>query len=263
MTSSGRGDRRGGLDDDYRTPAWCVRRLMDTGKTPLSADFTEESRPLWCDPCAGDGAIPNAVNEWRRAHGLVLPRWFLIEVRPAMEEALHAVDGVMRVVIDDAVGARVRQAVVNGKVRPVVEYQRKAASVDASVKLSIFNPPFPLAMLFWKRFRYFGAAAFMLQRGNFCGGEERHDDFADLPDRYDLPNRVDFTGDGRTDSIGHSWYGLPRINGTPSWTLLGLTPIDERRGDRPLVSRDRPMPTGEGRLKKRRRRQHGDDPRSQ
>jgi len=54
VSATNRGAKRH-PDDFYRTPAWCVHRLLDAVSLPYG---------LWLEPWAGDGAIIKAVNTW-------------------------------------------------------------------------------------------------------------------------------------------------------------------------------------------------------
>ena len=64
MSSTNRGAERR-ADDAYETPAWCVHRLLDTGR------FTRDFDRTWYEPACGSGAIIRAVLPRLIEHGVV------------------------------------------------------------------------------------------------------------------------------------------------------------------------------------------------
>ena len=70
MSATGRGGVRH-PDDFYRTPAWCVERLLDAVALPDG---------FWLEPWAGDGAIVEATRGWFRRENRPTPAWITNEL---------------------------------------------------------------------------------------------------------------------------------------------------------------------------------------
>lgn len=80
MSATNRGAERVSADF-YPTPAWCVRRLLD------AEPFGSHAGTIWHEPCAGEGAIIRAVNEYR----VSAPRWHATELRQDGVSALQTI----------------------------------------------------------------------------------------------------------------------------------------------------------------------------
>ena len=63
----------------YPTPAWCTHRLLDAIGEQLRGTDPEV---LWLEPCCGNLAIVNAVDEWYEHRFGVddVPTWFLNDI---------------------------------------------------------------------------------------------------------------------------------------------------------------------------------------
>jgi len=210
VSSTGRGERLGGEHDNFETPAWCVRRLLEAVTLPAGT---------WVEPGAGNGAIIKAVNSCARTL-----MWQAIEIRPECQGALLAT-GADVVTIGDFL----------------------TTGVDPSASVVIGNPPFALAERFIERAFELcpRAVVVFLLRLNFAAGEKRQAFMERTrPSVYVLPNRPPFTrnaaGKFATDSTEYAWFVWPpsRIRGS-SWgwfRVLASTPAEER-GVRPVRKR--------------------------
>jgi hypothetical protein len=157
MSSTARGGKRSPADF-YATPAWPVHRLLE--RLPLPAG-------LWLEPCAGEGAIINAVNAKRDDI-----RWTAHELREECKRSLHEVAGKL-VVIGDF---------LKMPPRPVRYYD-----------VSISNYPFSLAMEMIQHNLHFAHTVISLLRLNFFGSEKRNEFFqSNMPDVYVVPDRISF-----------------------------------------------------------------------
>jgi hypothetical protein len=200
VSSTGRGPRLGGADDFFATPAWSVRRLLESWSPPGG---------LWLEPGAGNGAIIRAVNEVRQDVS-----WLAVELRPEEKGALLATGA--RVICDDFLGPSMFHA------------------VDDDIRVVLGNPPFKDAQEFIDRARQLcpRAEIMLLLRLNYVGSEERAEFMRRCPpDLRTLPNRPSFTSSGKTDSIEYAWFGWPpgqRECGT--FRVLASTSLDERKG---------------------------------
>lgn len=179
MSATGRGPRSGGAADYYRTPAWCVRRVL-------------EARPLRpgpvLEPCAGDGAIVGALI----ASGVDRALIDAVELDAGLAETCRGTG--VRVVHGDF-----------GEVRRENEQWDSVASV-------VMNPPYRSAQEFLELVfdRCPRADVYALLRLNFLAGAARAPfyDVAGLPDVYVLPDRPVFTGEG-TDACDYGWFVWP------------------------------------------------------
>lgn len=200
MSSTNRGGQRSPADN-YPTPAWCVHRLLEGCR-----EFPREGS--WLEPCAGDGAIIQAI----QATGLVPPEvaWTAVELREECRGKLAQLVKVDAVVIDDLL---------------TLEWDGPKFDV------AITNPPFSLAMPIIQRLWTMANHVLVLERLNFLGTPGRAAVFRErMPDVYVLPDRVSFTADGRADSIEYAWFHWgPYANaGKGRILLLEHTPRSER-----------------------------------
>ena len=187
------------------TPPWCVHRLLERLELP---------RGLWYEPCAGEGAIVQAVG---RHHPTV--EWWLNELRPETEDVLRRLDPMARITIGDYLDS--------GLELPPRD----------QVKVVITNPPYRVAWeLLHKTLKEFpNAHVVLLLRVNFIASQTRHG-FMNryMPDVYVLPNRPGFKGWGKTDSPEYGWFywrPIPRARTTGKLQLLELTSKEERKQD--------------------------------
>lgn len=207
MSSTGRGPRLGGPDDFFATPAWAVRRLLESWSPPGG---------VWLEPGAGNGAIIRAVNEVRQD-----VKWIAVELRPEEKGALAATGAVT--ICEDFLSPTLFKL---------------SDLPDAPVVLG--NPPFIFAQPFIDRSRQLcpRAEIMLLLRLNYVGSEDRAEFMRRCPpDLRTLPNRPAFVAPakpgllGKTDSIEYAWFGWPpgqRTHGT--FRVLASTSKEERKG---------------------------------
>ena len=190
MSSTKRGRERN-RKDNYPTPKWCVKRLLEE----IGAELPEG---MWCEPCAGDGAIIMAVNEALPGARL---RWTAIEIRAEGVAKLKKLPMKLLVLHDNTL---------------------KIMKRVGPWEVIISNPPFSQAMEIIVEAMQHAKHVIMLLRLNFLGSEERAEFMRRTqPDIYVLPNRPSFfkkrvrnkkTGEisktlrDVTDSIEYAWF---------------------------------------------------------
>lgn len=177
MSSTNRGGLRSEADD-YSTPEWAVKRLLDVYRPPAGPG-------VWLEPAAGEGNIIRVVSE-------VIPsvRWLACEIRESCRPALEQLTGNQRrVFITDFVTAPPR--VPEGK----------------RIEVIITNPPYRLASEFIAQSFAMCEEVVMLLRLNYLGSDHRAEFLRRYPpDVYVLPNRPSFKGNGKTDSPEYAWF---------------------------------------------------------
>ena len=192
MSSTNRGRQRNRADD-YPTPAWCVRRILEETRLPAGN---------WLEPCAGEGAIIKAVNRQRQDVS-----WTAVEIRQEASRdlvGLHAVDSVC----------------ANFLALPPPPHP---------YEVTITNPPFSLAMQFVQACGEVSMHVVMLLRLNFLASEARSSFMRDTkPDVYVLPNRPSFVQGGQTDSIEYAWFHW-YLGAQGKLRVLPTTPAAERK----------------------------------
>lgn len=211
MTATGRGPRRGGPDDFFRTPPWVIDRLMEVWG-PRSG--------LLLEPAAGDGALITAVKKWYPDQG-----WLAVECRATAATACRAA-GADPIITDFLTW-------------------EPAPAVAETVSAVITNPPFSLCEEFIRHADEVCPSAdlvFLIRLG-FLASEGRVALWQDVgaPDVNVLPNRPSFTEDGATDSSDYAWIVLPgddcRTEG--AFRVLAVTPLAERRSVKPRSAKPR------------------------
>lgn len=199
MSATNRGTVRN-PHDYYGTPAWCVRRIVESGALPMGW--------RWLEPSAGDGAIIRAVNESARLR----PGWLACELRDECRAPLVATGAI--VAIGDFLGE---------------------PQIAGRFACAILNPPFSDALAFVQRCLTVADTVCALLRLNWLEGDDRAPWLREhAPDVYVLPNRPSFTGEG-TDATAYAWmvwpsgFGHDRIHGKIS--VLPSTSVEERNAD--------------------------------
>jgi hypothetical protein len=190
VSATGRSDVRR-ADDFYETPAWCVRRLLETGCLPVGR---------WLEPAVGGGAIVRAAN---------------------------AYDGLSSALRWDCLDLRANRYGDVGDFLVLAESMRRLPRWD----VAITNPPYSLAAEFAKSMLALADHVAILTRLNFLAGGARRSFFATcMPDVYVLPNRPSFTEDGRTDATEYAWlvWGPNRGGPVGQIRVLAETPKGER-----------------------------------
>lgn len=209
MSSTNRGGKRTEADN-YPTPPWCTWRLLERLGDRLPKGY-------WYEPCAGEGAIIQAAQH----HGLEGVTWCANELR---EESLPV---LQKFVSDDLIS-------IGNCLDPSVG----ARNPD----VIITNPPFSLAwdILHTSLRRWPRSHLVLLLRLNFWGSDDRHSFMKQFPpDTYVLPNRPDFRGQGKTDSIEYAWMHWgpsPRAREAGQIAVLDSTPLEERRSSMSMIT---------------------------
>jgi len=189
MSSTNRGSTRAPLDY-YRTPAWAVHRIMDALLPP--ALYSLPYFGHWVEPCAGDGAIVRAVNDWiPTVERKVDVLWQACELDQRHAKPLQASLG------RDFLGMRIGDTLTWDD--PDIHYQASRFDV------AMMNPPFRQALQFVEWGVAHSLTTVALLRLGFLETSKRNGWLrANPPDVYVLPNRPSFTGKG-TDSCVYAW----------------------------------------------------------
>jgi hypothetical protein len=199
MSSTNRGGQRSPADN-YETPTWCTRRLLEAVDLPGG---------VWLDPGAGTGKIIRAVNDIRKD-----VTWDAVEIRDECRDPLVLTGA--KVMISD-----------------FLDYGSKSLWREPDVVCT--NPPYRLAGEFLEMCLPLAKITVMLLRLNYLGSEKRSSFMRSFtPDVYILPNRPPFTvnkkGKMSTDSIEYAWFvwhgATPRREG--KIRVLASTPKGER-----------------------------------
>ena len=204
MSSTNRGSERL-IADNYPTPHWCVHRLLDRVRV---------LRPhlrMW-EPCAGEGAIVDAVSLWGMKTHAAAPTWAVTELREECEAALKTKPFVTEVVVGDVL----------------------TTAVPEAVDWAITNPPFYFSFEILQHLLNSlpDSHVTLLQKLNWLGTPMRSAFFSEQPpDVYVLPNRVSFMESGKADSIEYAWFHWSPGNRNRAYgklVMLDDTPIEER-----------------------------------
>lgn len=173
MSATNRGRKASGLDF-YRTPAWCIEKILP--ELPLGGSILE--------PCAGDGAIIKAMIQAGVDSDII----DAIEIDGAHEKSLRALN--VDFAIADSLAGCGMWAAPHG--------------------LVIMNPPFNKAEAFCRyaiaaQCKHRGTTA-VLMRLAMLEGAKRVAFWAEHPaDVFVLAKRPSFTGGG-TDSCAYAWF---------------------------------------------------------
>jgi len=194
MSATNRGAERVARDA-YETPSWCVHRLLERLELPGG---------LWLEPCAGSGAIIEAVADMRSD-----VKWNAIEVREECRRPLSWVQ---------------LSGLLEGP--PVIRDYLSMSVARSSYKVIFTNPPFSSAVAFLTKALEEAEHVVFLLRLNFLASQERWQLFQDaVPDVYVLPNRPSFDGEG-TDATEYAWFhwGVHRYRRSGRISVLNPTP---------------------------------------
>lgn len=202
MSATGRGAVRE-PEDFYSTPSWCVRSLLEEWK-PIRPDG------IWVETGAGNGGIIRTVNAVLGARD-----WRAYEIREEERETLTA--------------AGCPPMICNFLHVEPAPWMGRATVV-------LGNPPYAHAFEFVRQAHHLfpRAEVVFLLRQAFTASEERHHFMrVHMPDKYELPNRPSFTGEG-SDSADYAWMRWPRDWERTSGALhlLRSTSAQERSLDR-------------------------------
>ncbi len=181
----------------WQTPTEAVEAL-------LLGDGPELPGGIWLDPCAGLGRIPRAVSRHRPD---VL--WLLCELLPGFRPALDALDIPL---VDADIGDSA--IVTEDFLADPAPHSPRAAWPRADVV--IFNSPFTLTRRFVVQAWRHGRWVVSLQRQSWIGPARGPWLREHMPDRYILPRRPSFRGDGKTDGCEYEWHAWPPDRANPA-----------------------------------------------
>lgn len=192
MSATGRPKKDGtrterAADDLYETPCWVTWALLGAAGLPGGE---------WLDPCAGRGAIIDAVRQVMNSP----IGWWAIEKRSDCEEVLRLKLGEY-VYIGDFLA----------DLPSDLPYDQGRVPKEGRVDVVITNPPYSHALEFIQKCmdRWPTATLAFLLRVNFLGSQKRASWLREhTPDVYVLPKRPSFT-DGGTDATEYAWMVWP------------------------------------------------------
>ena len=211
MSSTTQGGRETGADN-YPTPEWAIKRFLEAWSG------IGEIGNRWLEPAVGDGVITETVDKYVK--GI---EWTTCDIRDTSPS-------LRRLGLDDH---------HTGDFFRLPEFQPGARP---KWDCAILNPPFRLTMEFIVRCLALDQVVPVMQLMSYMGTEDRNAWFVDhMPDLYVIPNRVSYTGDGKTDSVEsawHVWGPHPHV-GVSELRLLNDTPLAERKRGRRRVVRAR------------------------
>lgn len=200
MSSTNRGAQRSPADY-YPSPAWPVRRFLERCGLPTGR---------WLEPSAGEGHIIRAC-----APLVSGVEWTAVELRPECAPLLSEA------------GARV----LTGNFL-AADPEWLGLGINEKFDVAIGNPPFSLAHEFVEHARRFAHVTVMLLRLGFLESEERADFLRSwMPNVYVIPERISYTGTGRTDSTAYAWF-VWGDRWRSTWSelrVLSSTPLEERK----------------------------------
>lgn len=140
----------------------------------------------WLEPCAGDGSIVRAVNEFAVANHATPPAWSAVEIDPGMCDMFYHRNDF--------------RAVCGDFLRHIP---------DVQPHVIITNPPYLLAQPIIEHSLDLSELVLMLLRVNFVGSKKRSQWWRNMPVRpniYVLDERPSFTDDGKTDATEYAWF---------------------------------------------------------
>jgi len=163
---------------------------------------------VWLEPCAGEGAIIDAVRAVRQDVD-----WHAIELRDDCRETLRAK-------VRDPANVRIDNLLT------------MEGAQQERYRVLITNPPFRLAQEIVEQSFALAETCILLLRLNFLASARRASLMRKFPpDVYVLPNRPSFSGGGKTDSVEYAWFvwhpRTARAHGVLQ--VLSPTPSRERR----------------------------------
>jgi len=211
MSSTNRGSKRSPADN-YGTPGWCVHRLLDEPPEVLKTVGKN-----WIEPCAGDGNIIKAVEDWHNIRGEKPPTFDAVELRKVCRKKIMKRPSYRTLYCP----------------QDFLEWQPPKTRYD----VCITNPPFWCAQPILEKCLSISKVVILLLRLNYVGSEKRHEFMRSaMPnDTLVLPNRPAFSknkqGKLGTDSIEYAWFVWDSAFPTPEGRIrmLDLTPLDQRR----------------------------------
>ncbi len=202
VSATNRGGKRSEADF-YRTPPETTQAILKHLELPGGH---------WLEPCAGDGAIIEAV---QRPDVI----WTAAELRTEMVPVLWRTPGVARVLSGDFLQ---------------IEIPGSGMPDHPNYSVAALNPPFSLALDFIERCLEVSDWVLALERLNFLGSIKRNSFWRHhMPNVYVLPHRPAFRGrtkDGKkgTDSVEYCWFAWPPGMHNRSWGDIEVLPADPK-----------------------------------
>ncbi len=209
MNKRSKDKKTGGEFEFCPTARWPVARYLEQSSLPARC-FRPGAR--WLEPHAGKGAIIAAVNS-------IIPGiiWTACEIRSEARDDLEKLVGVDNVHIGD-----------------FHSISKRFIADGIKFDVVITNPAFSLTSMVRDDALMLAAFLAMLVPTSFLGSAERqpkHSVFMPMTQKI-LPDRPSFTESGETDSRDYCWVEFtPQCGPVCMTTVLGLTPIDERKRD--------------------------------
>jgi hypothetical protein len=184
-------------EDFYPTPHWLVWALMQE-RPDLTSSMT--SMDDWLEPCAGDGAIIEAV-----AQSGEYPLWTAVELRAEALKTLRALGDKL----DKELGRQPHETTI--EIDCPENFLMWSPAHGRKFAVGITNPPFRYALPIIERTMLFCRQTVMLLPMSFLGSQERLPFHAAHPADIVGPimPRASFTGDGGTDSQEYGWFIWP------------------------------------------------------
>jgi hypothetical protein len=174
MSATNRGAKRQDADF-YPTPAASVISLLR--KFPLFKEFK-----TWLEPCAGDGAIINAVSNYFPGADHT---WTAVELR---ENTVH------------------QQLIHTPKTHWVQPQDFLTWEPLTRYDICLTNPPFELAMPFIEKSMTMADTVVMLLRLNFLGSKERSQFHKDHPANIGVLEKRPCFINGSSDACEYAWF---------------------------------------------------------
>lgn len=185
--------------DYYPTPRWCVERILDNCPILRKGGY-------WLEPCAGEGHLVNAVNDWWLAR-----RALLYKDLPEVEWHVNELRQECDAVLTKCFGVRLQSG---------GDYLERATRPCYDVGFT--NPPFTL----WQQFHYkmmqeckIVALLLRLDVLGSAGRREFWQSDRGNCDIYVLSDRPSFTNDGGTDSGYYAWF-IWHKNADRRWRVI-------------------------------------------
>lgn len=203
MSATNRGAKRMAFDF-YPTPEKYVHSFLRKWKP----EFLPNDK--WLEPCAGNGAIIRAVNDYCSDREFVEPEWTAVEI-----QSIESIP---------------RQTTLRGNIyaewhqpQDFLTWQPNRNSRRKQFDVAISNPPFEIAMPIIEHSMELAHEVAMLLRLDYLGSQERADFHEANPaDLYKLRSRPAFIN-GKTDSCEYAWFVWSDRAGVGGrWFMLDL-----------------------------------------